>query len=157
MKNDNWLLTAVLVGAAAILVIGIVVAIAEDDEPTQAQAEEDFCDNVGEYVASLGALRDVDADTPIEDFEDAREDVRITYENMINSALQLRGVELVELEEANNELRAAVDDVDDEATFQEARDSIEEEVEEVSIQLAQVMNDTVDCGSGQGQDEKSSE
>ncbi len=93
-----------------------MVAIIDDDEPTQVQAQEQFCDDVGAYLAALGALRDVDRNTPIEEFEDAREDVRITYENMIASAQQLPEVRLDDLQEANDNLRAAVDDIDDEAT-----------------------------------------
>ena len=77
MTRDNSVLTAVLIIAAAILVVGVVVALVEDDEPTEVEAQEKFCDNVGAYLAALGALRDVDANTPIEEFEDVREDVRI--------------------------------------------------------------------------------
>lgn len=156
MTRDYSVLTAVLIAVAAILAVGVIVALVEDDEPTQAQAEEQFCDDVGAYLASLAALRDVDRDTPIEEFEDARENVRITYNNMIASAQQLRDVRLDDLEQANANLEGAVDDIDDDATLQEALDSIKDEAEEVSIQLSQVLND-VDCGSGQGQEEKSSE
>jgi hypothetical protein len=156
MTRDNSVLTAVLIIAAAILTVGVVVALVEDDEPTQVEAQEQFCDDVGAYLAALGALRDVDRNTPIEEFEGAREDVRVTYDNMIASGQQVREVRLDELEEANDNLREAVDDIDDDATFQEALDSIKDEAEEVSVQLSQVLND-VDCGSGQGAQENSDE
>ena len=80
MTRDHSLLGIVLIAVAAVLVVGVVVAIVEDDEPTQVQAEEQFCDDVGAYLAALGALRDVDVNTPIEEFEDARDDVLTTYE-----------------------------------------------------------------------------
>ena len=156
MTRDHSLLGIVLIAVAAVLVVGVVVAIVEDDEPTQVQAEEQFCDDVGAYLAALGALRDVDVNTPIEEFEDARDDVLTTYENMITSGQQVRDVRLDEFQAANEAFREAVDDIDDEATFQEARDSIRDEAEEVSVQLSQVLND-VNCGSGQGAQENSDE
>ena len=75
---------------------------------------------------------------------------------MITSGQQVRDVRLDEFQAANEAFREAVDDIDDEATFQEARDSIRDEAEEVSVQLSQVLND-VNCGSGQGAQENSDE
>jgi hypothetical protein len=98
----------------------------------------------------------VDKDTPISEFEDSRENARTAYDNMIASAAQVRDVRLDDLQNANENLRAAVDDIDDDATLQEAKDSIQDEVDEVSNQLSQSLND-VDCGSGQGGQERSDE
>jgi hypothetical protein len=156
MDREHPILAAVLIAVVAILTFGIVVALVEDDEPTQAQAEEQFCDDVGAYLASLGALRDVDVNTPIEEFEDAREDVRTTYENMINSAQQLREARIDELEQANANLEAAIGDIDDEATLQQALDSIKDEADQVAEEISQLLND-VNCGSSQGAQENSDE
>jgi hypothetical protein len=156
MDRDFPFLTAVLAAIAVIIGIGVVVAIVEDDEPTQVEAEEAFCDDVGAYTAALGAIQDADRNTPIDEFEGLRENAINAYENMINSARAVGYARLDELEEANNELRAAVDDIDDPATVGEALDSVEEEVEQVSIEISQILND-VDCGSGQGAQERSDE
>jgi hypothetical protein len=139
------------VAAASLVLLG-----ACDDEPTQEAAEEAFCDDAGVFLASLGALRDVDSDTSVEDFDTAREDVRVSYENLVASAQELRDVRLDDLEQANDDLRNAIDDIDDDASLQEALDSIDDEAEEVSLQLSQVLND-VNCGSGQGGQENSDE
>ena len=144
----------IAIGAAA--AASLLLLSACDDEPTEEQAQEDFCDDAGAFLAALGALRDVDSDTSVEDFEDIREDVRTTYDNMVASAEQLREVRLDDLEQANANLRSAVDDIDDEASLEDARDSIQEEVEQFSEELSQVLND-VDCGSGQGAQENSDE
>jgi hypothetical protein len=156
MDREFPILTAVLTAVAVIIGIGVVVAIVEDDEPTQVEAEEQFCDDAGAFAASMGALRDADDDTSLDEFEELRENARIAYENMIRSLETLRYARLEEIEEANDEFRAAVDDIDDEGTLGEALESIEDELEELSIELSQVMND-VDCGSGQGAQERSDE
>jgi hypothetical protein len=144
----------IALGAAA--AASLLLLSACDDEPTEEQAQEDFCDDAGEFLAALGALREVDGDTSVEDFEDIREDVRITYENMIASAAELREVRLDELNQANENLRGAIDDIDDDASLQEALSSIEEEADEVVLQLSQAFNDA-ECGSGQGAQENSDE
>jgi hypothetical protein len=152
MKRNRMIFIALGAAAAA----SLLLLSACDDEPTEEQAQEEFCDDAGEFLAALGALRDVDSETSVDDFEDIREDVRITYENMIASAAELREVRLDELEQANENLRGAIDDIDDDATLQEALSSIEEEADEVVLQLSQVFNDA-ECGSGQGGQENSDE
>lgn len=142
------------IGAAASAALLLLAAC--DDEPTQAEAEEQFCEDAGAYLAALGALRDVDKNTTVDEFDQIRENVRTTHDNMVASAEQLGEVRLDDLEEAQDNLRAAIDDIDDDASLQEARDSIEEEVDEVAQQTSQVLND-VDCGSGQGAQERSDE
>ena len=151
IRNRIMFIAIGAAAAASLLLLG-----ACDDEPTEETAQEEFCDDVGAFLASLGELRDVDSDTSVEDFEAAREGVVVSYENMVASAQQLRDVRLDDLEQANANLRAAIDDIDDDASLQEARDSIQEESEQVSKELSQLLND-VDCGSGQGGQENSDE
>jgi hypothetical protein len=138
--------------AAALLLL----AAACDDEPTQQEAEDQFCDDAGEFLAALGALRDVDKDTTVDEFDQLRENARTSYDNMIASAEELRYSRLSELEDAKSGLDQAIDDIDDDATLQEARASIEEEVDNVALEVSQALND-VDCGSGQGAQERSDE
>lgn len=154
IRNQPLLIGALVVaGVVAVLAIGAVLS---EDEPTQADADQQFCDDLGVFEAALGDLRDVDKGTPISEFEDTRENVRIAYDNMIASAEQVRDVRLDDFQEANDNLKAAVDDIDDDATLQEARGSIKDEADEVSKQISQMLND-VNCGSGQGGQERSDE
>ena len=145
----------IAVGIGAIVVLGLFAF--EDDEPTQEEANEQFCDDVGEFTAAVAELRDVDRDTPIEEFEETRDIVRQRYDAMIESARGLTDVRLDDLEEANNDLRAAVDDIDDDASLQEALDSIEDEADEVATQIGQLLVGVEGCGSGQGGQELSDE
>ena len=83
----------------------LLLLAACDDDPTQDEANQQFCDDVGVFAAALGDLRDIDKDTPVSEFEDARENVRIAYDNMIASAEQVRDVRLDDLQEANENLQ----------------------------------------------------
>jgi hypothetical protein len=156
MRDYTWLAVVVAV-AAGLLMTAVIVALlgAWDDEPTQVEAEEQFCDDVGVFLVALGDLRDVDSDTSIEEFQESRENARIAYDNMIASAQEVAEARVDDLQEANDDLKAAVG-VDDDATLQEARDSIQDEADEVSKQISQLLND-VNCGSGQGAQENSDE
>jgi hypothetical protein len=152
---NNVVGVLIAVGIGAIVVLGLFAF--EDDEPTQEEANEQFCDDVGEFTAAVAELRDVDRDTPIEEFEETRDIVRERYDAMIESARGLTDVRLDDLEEANNALRAAVDDIDDDASLQEALDSIEDEADEVATQIGQLLVGVEGCGSGQGGQELSDE
>lgn len=158
MDDDrNWI--AVGLSVVCVLVLAMVIAGLAgvwDDDPTQADANEQFCDDVGVFSAALGDLQDLDGDTPIDEFQENREQVRIAYDNMIQSAFQVKDARVDDLEEANNQLQAAIDDIDDDATLQEAKDAIEDEANEVSKQLGQMLNN-VECGSDQGTQEQSDE
>jgi hypothetical protein len=156
MTQENSLVALILAAVVAVIGIGIVVAIVEDDEPSQVEAEEQLCDDIGTFVAALGAIQDTDSDTSIEEFEELRDNVRTAYDNMLASAQAVRYSRINELEDAFADLRSAIEDIDTDQSLQEARDSIEEEVEQASIEIAQIMND-VDCGSGQGGQERSDE
>ena len=145
----------IAVGIGAIVVLGLFAF--EDDEPTQEEANQQFCDDVGEFTAAVAKLRDVDRDTPIEEFEEIRDIVRARFDAVVESAGNLTDVRLDDFEEAVNNLRAAIDDIDDDASLQEALDSIEDEADEVATQIGQLLVGVEGCGSGQGGQELSDE
>jgi hypothetical protein len=145
----------IAVGIAAMLILGL--AAFEDEEPTQDEANEQFCEDIGEFIAALAELRDVDEDTPIEDFEEIRQIVRDRYEAMIESAVDVRESKLRDVEQAREDLAQAIDDIDDEQSFEEARESIEDEVDDLVEALTKLFAETENCGSGQGVQERSEE
>jgi len=131
------------------LVAAAIVVAACDDEDTQQRANEQFCDDAAELIASLRVIRDLDADTAtIDEIEDARDRARDAYEDMINSAANVVDLRLDELGEAYDELQRAIRAIDDESTIPEALDAVDDELEAVALETAKVLN-KVDC-SGVG-------
>jgi hypothetical protein len=127
-----------------------------DDEDTQQRANERFCDDTAELVASLRVIRDLDADTAtIEEIEDARDRAQEAYDDLIESAADVVDVRLDELNEAYAELRQAVIAIDDDSTIPDALDDVDDELEAVALEASQVLNqvDCSDVGSESQSDE----
>ena len=146
---------------ATLLLFGLLAAsmfafIACDDEPTQEEANKEFCDDMGEFVASLRVIEDLNRDSSIEDVEAARERARTAYENILESAVGVVEVQIDDLQDAYDELLAAVDSIDDEATIEEALDSVDDEVANVATEAGIVFND-VDCENASSDQKQSNE
>jgi hypothetical protein len=137
-------------------IFGALVLAACEDEPTEAEANERFCDSVGDLVAAFRNLEDLDRDSTIDEFQDERDAVAASWDAMIDSAAGVADVRLDELNDARDDLQAAIDDVSDEATLGEALDSVDDEIANVTSELSQVLND-VNCGIESGGDSQSDE
>ena len=142
-------MTKRLILALAGLLAASMIIAACDDEPTQQEANEQFCDDTAEFIASLRVIRDLDADSTIDDVEEARERAREAFENMVESSAGVTEARLDDLEDAYDELRRAVDDIDDESTVGDALESVDDELEEVAVATALIYND-VNCGGANG-------
>jgi hypothetical protein len=140
---------------ASLILVGLLTAsmlafVACDDEPTQQEANEDFCDATAELVASLRNIQDLDSDSTLEEIEDARERTRDAREAMIATSEDVVDARLDDFNEAWDALGDAIDDLDEGATLSDALDDLDDEIQDVSSEAAQLLND-VDCGgSGSG-------
>lgn len=135
---------------ATLLLVSLLAAsmfafIACDDEPTQQEANEQFCDDTAEFIASLRVVRDLDSDATLEEIEAARDRVKAAHDAMIGSSVGVVEAQLDDFEEAWAELETAVDDLEADATLEEALGQVDDEVENASTTASQVLND-VDCG-----------
>lgn len=145
---------------ATLLVAGLMAAtmlgfVACDDEDTQQAANEQFCDDTAEMVASLRAIQDLDADSTIEEIDAARERARDAHEDLVASAEGVVDARLDDFNAAWDALAQAVDDLDEGATLSEALNDLEDEIQDVSTEASQLLND-VDC-SGVGSEGNSEE
>lgn len=140
---------------AGLLMASMVAFVACDDEPTQQEANEDFCDATSELVASLRNIQDLDSDSTLDEIEDARTRARDARENMIAAASGVTEARLDEFNEAADVLQQAVDDLDEGATLSDALDDLQDEIDDVATEAAQLLND-VDC-SGVGSEGNSDE
>ena len=127
-----------------VLTASAMVLVACDDEDTQAEANEQFCDDTAEFIASLRVIRDLDANSTFEEVEEARDRARDAYARMIESSEDVVDARLDDLEAANQELQRAVNEIDEDSTIGDALDSVDEEIEEVATEASQILND-VDC------------
>jgi hypothetical protein len=145
---------------ATLVLLGILAAtafafVACDDEPTQEEANEEFCDDVSELLASLRAIRDLDADSTFEEVEDARERARNAYEGMVESSRDVVDVRLDSVEEAYDELQRTVNAIDEDTTLGDALGAVDDDVENLATEVSLIFND-VDC-TGIGSESPSDE
>jgi hypothetical protein len=139
-----------ILGIGTVLLAGLLLVGCEE-EPTQAEANEAFCDSVGDFAGALRNMRDLDKNSTNEEFEQARDDLSESYDAMIASAAGVVEVRLDELNEARDDLQNAVDDLSGDLTLEESLDAVDDEVEAVALEVAQIYND-VDCGREPGDD-----
>jgi len=143
---------------AMLVLIGVLTAsmiVACDDKPTQQEANEQFCDDTAELIASLRVIRDLDRNSSIEEVQAARDRARNAYANMIESSAGVVDARLDDLNSAYDELQAAVDDIDESDSIGDALDSVNDELEAVAQEASKILND-VDC-SGVGSESQSDE
>ena len=133
----------------------VLVFVACDDEPTQQEANEQFCDDTAEFIASLRVIRDLDPESTIEEIQEARDRAVDAHEDMVASAEGVVDARLDDLQTAWADLQSAVQGLDDDATLEQALDDVDDELDEASSEAAQVLND-VDC-SGVGSEGDSEE
>jgi hypothetical protein len=141
---------------AGLLTASMLAFVACDDEPTQQEANEQFCDDAAELVASLRVIRDLDRDSTLDEVEEARDRAQQAWDNMIASAEGVVDVRLDDAQQAYDDLIAAVDEIDSEDTIGEALESVDDEVENLAKQTSTLLND-VNCGGVGGEGDRSAE
>jgi hypothetical protein len=129
-----------------VLAASAMVLVACDDEPTQDEANEQFCDDTSEFIASLRVIRDLDSDSTFEEVEAARERARDAYATMVESSAGVVDARLDDLQASYDELLSAVDEIDSDTAIGDALESVDDEIEQVALEASQVFND-VDCGT----------
>lgn len=136
MRRSPLILTWLTVAVLAMFVLA-----ACDDEPTQAEANEAFCDAVGNYMAALRDVQDLNRNSSLEEVEEAAQVASDAYESMVEAAAGVVGVRLDDLEEAREELQNAVDDVSEDTDVGDALDEVDDEITNVVREASQVLND----------------
>ena len=129
---------------AGMLVASMIAFVACDDEDTQQAANEQFCDDTAELLASLRVIRDLDADSTIEEVDDARERARNAYENVLESLAGLAEADVDALQAAYDDLQSEIAQIDGGTSVGDALEQVDDAIEEFAKQAALILND-VDC------------
>lgn len=149
MKHLVW----ILVG---IMTLSSLALAACDDKPTQQEANKQFCDDMGEFVASLRALHELDSGSSIDEINAARDRTRESYDRLIESSKDVAHSRLDDLQKARDDLQKAVDDVKPDSSISEALSSVDDEIDDVVTAAAQVFNDA-DCENASSDQQQSGE
>ena len=121
MKHLVWILVGIMAFSSLALV-------ACDDKPTQQEANKQFCDDMGEFVASLRALHELDSGSSVDEINAARDRTRESYDRLIESSKDVAHARLDDLQKARDNLQKAVDDVKPDSSISDALSSVDDEI-----------------------------
>jgi len=135
MKRSPLILAGI-----AVLAMAMFALAACDDEDTQAEANEAFCDAAANYIAALRDVQDLDTDSTTEEVEEAADVARDAYDEMIEASAQVVEVRLDAVQDARDDLQTAIDNVGEETSIGDALDEVDDEITNVVSEVAQVLN-----------------
>ncbi|RXE56335.1 hypothetical protein ABH15_09495 [Methanoculleus taiwanensis] len=114
---------------AGILIL--VCAAAGCTQPTEEEAEAQLCQDLETLGVALQNMQDLNATSSVGDIRDARDEVASAMEAVRNSASELGGVRVDELNAAYDNLDRTVQSLPDDASVVEAIQTVRPEMQAV--------------------------
>jgi len=112
--------------------------------PSVSDAKTDFCDNLAKLGQAIQTVRDIDADSTLEQVKDAQKQLEEAMAGTRESGGVLKEVQLKATEAAFDEVTKVIEGISDEATLKEAVEAIQKAVTKFDAAF-QVINTTI-CG-----------
>jgi len=116
---------------AVLLLLGGVLAACQPVPDTGA-AEAAVCTSLSTMKTAVAGLANTTSTTTVGELKDAKQSVTEAWTTVKASSTALDQARVNELEQAFNSLDTAVDDIPDDATIQQATDSIQDELAAVN-------------------------
>jgi hypothetical protein len=115
----------------AVLLLGGILAACQPVPDTGA-AEAAVCTSLSTMKTAVGDLANTSATTTVGDLKEAHLNVQEAWSAVQGASATLDQAQVNELEDAFNSLGSAVNDIPDDATIQQASDSIQDELATVN-------------------------
>ena len=120
-----------------LLVVGVVSACGDDDDDDVAEANAEFCDDLGEYATAVGGFVALDPATATkDDYDSAADEVRSTREDMVDSAADLGEAEWENLRNEADTLRDQLQDAPDDVAVQSIVETAKPQAATVQASIA---------------------
>jgi len=140
-KTRPFIAASLAFGAAAALLAGCSSPSPEEQKEDVTEA----CAASAAFGVALKSFQDsLTADATIEQIKDAREQVQSSYTTLVDEAKDVAQDRMADLETATDELNAAVDAVPDDATVQDALDSLKNEAADV-VNARNNLDNSLNC------------
>ena len=108
------------------------------------EAQVDFCQALDGYRDAVAELRDINADTTVDELNQARENVAQSREDLLDSASELRSARLRYTEDAFANLEEELDGIPGDTTLGEAANMARIEISVLLTEIDRVYNTS--CG-----------
>ncbi len=142
-----------------VIAVGLVVlagatgfVACDDDDESQATAEQNLCGSLSSFSAAVVNLQGLDVQTASQDdYEEAVAQVQDAWDDVRNDAEEVRDADSAALESANEDLSNAVEDAPQDVPVADAVASLQPQVQQVSQAWSEMFNG-LGCSTGTSQD-----
>jgi hypothetical protein len=143
----------IAVGAIVLAGIGGLVACGDDDDESQATAEQNLCGSLSTFSAAVVNLQGLDVQTASkDDYEAAVQGIEDAWNSVRQDAKDVADADADALDAAREDLQSAVDEAPEDVPVASAIAGLEPQVDQVA-QAWRELFDGLDCASGTPQDE----
>jgi len=118
--------------------LALIPIIAACGGPSVEEAEANLCQDLDEFAGALSNLTQLNAQSTVQEFETAQQDVVTAYQAVQSSADQVETARLDELETAYNDFDQTVDSIPGRDTLGEAAVTIATSAEDVAAARQQL-------------------
>ena len=128
------------------IIIGMVLLLSmlASCQQSLGEAQVEFCQELNDYRDAVAELRDINAQTSVDELNEARENVAQSREELLNSAAALRKARLRYTEDAFENLEKELADIPGDTTLGEAADMARIEIAVLLTEIDRVYN--ISCG-----------
>lgn len=115
--------------AVVMAVLALVVAVAAcGDEQTPDEARQQLLSDLQAFEATVTNLKSLTASSSVDEWKAAKEEARTAWAKVVESAGAVKEAEVGEVQTAWDNLAKSVDDLDPDATLQQALPTLTEEI-----------------------------
>ena len=130
---------------AVLTVLGLVLAVGCEEELTPEEAEDQLCQDLAEFAVAVAQLQQVEPGTTVDELQTMKDDVAAAFETVKESAAEVAGVRIDDLEQAEANLEGAINGIPGDATIQEALGMIQDDVAAVVLAWDE-LEASLECG-----------
>jgi hypothetical protein len=126
----------ILVIVSVLLLLALAGCVSID------RAKANYCQDLGSFGRALVNMRQIDANSTVEELQDGQKDVADAWDDLSKSAGRLADAQYRELEQAHKDLQRTIDDVPDDASLAEAQVAVKLAVLETMARYVDIASTT---------------
>lgn len=144
MNRNWWFVVIGVVGVAFIVAVGV---LSSQNDETKSEATSTLCGSLGSLESSIQTLLNIDTSTATKSgFQSDVDAVQAAWEQVKTDAQNVQNASTGDLTSAWNSFEAAVKDVPDDASVQDAVNDVKEAADDLESE-AESTASSVDCPS----------
>lgn len=132
------------IGGAGVLAVAALVA--SGCGQTTEDAEAQLCADLSDLRSSIADLHALTADSSLEEFDEARQNVRSSYRDAVDAARNVSNDRADDVEDAADDFMDSIDDIDDDSSLEDAEAQLAQSVETFRGEASEIF-DNLGCAA----------